>query len=159
MRAFKASTMPARAHSSAWVADRSIDFLQQRDRSQPFLLWSSFIDPHPPFSPPVPWNKLYRGTLMPLLNDDPAAVAAGRQVLRFALIFGVFNGLWLVVGNALAGAGDATAAMLINIAALWAVQLPACWLLSSVAGLGSVGIWLGMIVGSATNAVGMAWRF
>lgn len=98
-------------------------------------------------------------TVIPLLNSDPSAVAAGREVLRFALIFGVFNGLWLVLGNALAGAGDATAAMLINVAALWVVQLPACWLLSSAAGLGSLGIWLGMIIGSITNAAGMAWRF
>jgi putative MATE family efflux protein len=98
-------------------------------------------------------------TLLPMLNSDPAAVAAGRQVLRYALVFGVFNGLWLVLGNALSGAGDAAATMLINLVALWVVQLPACWLLAGAAGLGSVGIWLGMIIGSVTNAAGMAWRF
>ncbi len=60
------SQLPARLHSSAWVAERSIAFLRNRDRSRPFFLWSSFIHPHPPFSPPTPWNKLYRGPLMPL---------------------------------------------------------------------------------------------
>ena len=60
------SQLPARLHPTAWVADRSIDFLQNRDASKPFFLWSSFIHPHPPFSPPTPWNKLYRGALMPL---------------------------------------------------------------------------------------------
>lgn len=60
------SQLPARLHPTAWVADRSIDFLKRRDPSKPFFLWSSFIHPHPPFSPPTPWNKLYRGANMPL---------------------------------------------------------------------------------------------
>ena len=59
------SQLPARLHPTTWVADRSIDFLKSRDGSEPFFLWSSFIHPHPPFSPPTPWNKLYRGPNMP----------------------------------------------------------------------------------------------
>ena len=65
------SQLPARAHNSHWVADRSIQFLTDRDRSRPFLLWSSFIHPHPPFAPPVPWNKLYRAPSMPLPKRPP----------------------------------------------------------------------------------------
>jgi arylsulfatase A-like enzyme len=67
------SQLPAWAHNSHWVGDRSIEFLQNRDRSRPFFLWSSFIDPHPPFAPPVPWNKLYRGPPMPLPKRPPDA--------------------------------------------------------------------------------------
>jgi arylsulfatase len=63
--------LPAHAHNSAWVAEKSIRYLQSRDRSKPFMLWSSFIDPHPPFSPPFPWNKLYRGPSMPLPKRPP----------------------------------------------------------------------------------------
>ena len=59
------SQLPAHLHASHWVADCSIDFLASRDRSRPFFLWSSYIHPHPPFSPPTPWNKLYRGPNMP----------------------------------------------------------------------------------------------
>jgi arylsulfatase len=58
--------MPAHLHATHWVGDRSLAFLRDRDRSEPFFLFSSFIHPHPPFSPPTPWNKLYRGPLMPL---------------------------------------------------------------------------------------------
>ena len=54
------SQLPAHLHETHWVADRSIHFLQQRDRDRPFFLWSSFIKPHPPFENPTPWNKLYR---------------------------------------------------------------------------------------------------
>lgn len=58
------SQLPAQHHHAAWVADRAIDFLAQRDREQPFFLWTSFIKPHPPFEAPAPWNKLYRAADM-----------------------------------------------------------------------------------------------
>jgi len=34
-------------------------------------MFSSFIHPHPPLSPPKPWHKLYRGPKMPLPNVPP----------------------------------------------------------------------------------------
>lgn len=60
------SQLPARLHQTAWVADQSMAFLRQRDRTRPFFLKTSFIKPHPPFDPPVPWNTLYRMMDMPL---------------------------------------------------------------------------------------------
>lgn len=67
--------MPARLHNTNWVGDRAVAFIQEADASQPFFLFASFIHPHPPFSPPTPWNKLYRGPLMPLpkVPDQPEA--------------------------------------------------------------------------------------
>ncbi len=59
------SQLPAPLHHSAWVVDRSIEFLRRRDRRRPFFLWSSFIKPHPPFESPAPWHKLYRTPEMP----------------------------------------------------------------------------------------------
>jgi len=59
--------MPAEYHATHWVGDRSIAFVREQAQSeQPWLLMSSYIHPHPPFSPPTPWNKLYRAPLMPL---------------------------------------------------------------------------------------------
>ena len=60
------SQLPAEQHTTHWTADRAIQFLRDRDRSRPFFAWTSFIKPHPPFDPPVPWNKLYRAHEMPL---------------------------------------------------------------------------------------------
>lgn len=54
------SQLPAEYHPTQWVGDRSVEFLRRRDTGRPFFLVSSFIHPHPPFSPPAPWNKLYR---------------------------------------------------------------------------------------------------
>lgn len=59
------SPLPEEYHFTHWVADRSIDFLGHRDKSEPFFLWSSFIAPHPPFSPPENWIGTYPPQLMP----------------------------------------------------------------------------------------------
>jgi len=59
------SPVPEELHFSHWVADRSIDFLDNAPRDRPFLLWSSFIAPHPPFAPPSPWHRLYEPSLLP----------------------------------------------------------------------------------------------
>ena len=66
------SQLPDRLHHTRWCADRSIDFLNRRDRDRPFFLMTSFIKPHPPFESPVPWNRLYRP-----LDVDPPDVQAG----------------------------------------------------------------------------------
>ncbi|NLV74936.1 MAG: sulfatase-like hydrolase/transferase [Chloroflexi bacterium] len=57
--------MAAEHHATNWVAERSLAFLREQPADEPFFLWTSFIHPHPPFSPPTPWNKLYRAALMP----------------------------------------------------------------------------------------------
>lgn len=60
------SPLPAKHHPTQWVADRSCEWLREQGvGDQPFFLYSSFIHPHPPFSPPSPWHKLYRGPDMP----------------------------------------------------------------------------------------------
>ena len=56
------SQLPAEAHPTQWVGDRSVEFLENCDpENENVFLMSSFIHPHPPFCPPAPWNKLYRG--------------------------------------------------------------------------------------------------
>lgn len=61
------SQLPEKLHSNTWVADRSIEFLENRDTKKPFFLWSSWVKPHPPFETPMPWSRLYRMHEM----DDP----------------------------------------------------------------------------------------
>lgn len=54
------SQLPAEAHPTQWIGDRSVGFIRNHDKDKPFFLFSSFIHPHPPFCPPAPWNKLFR---------------------------------------------------------------------------------------------------
>ncbi|MBN2710806.1 MAG: sulfatase-like hydrolase/transferase [Planctomycetes bacterium] len=56
----------AASHPSQWLGDRSVDFIKENSSGQrPWMLFSSFIHPHPPFCPPKPWHKLYRAAMMP----------------------------------------------------------------------------------------------
>ena len=73
------SQLPERLRPSAWIADRAIAHLRaQKESGRPWYLFASFIHPHPPFSPPNPWHKLYRAAQMP----PAAAAAGGRRALN-----------------------------------------------------------------------------
>ena len=58
------SALPVAKHPTSWIGDRSIDFIKNRDKDRPFMLWASFGDPHHPFDCPEPWASLH----------DPATV-------------------------------------------------------------------------------------
>jgi arylsulfatase A-like enzyme len=59
------STAEERHTLTHWIAERSIEFLETRDDTRPFFLWTSFTKPHPPFDClPAYWN-LYDGVPLP----------------------------------------------------------------------------------------------
>ena len=60
------SALPAAWHSSSWLGDNTVRWLQQRDRAKPFCAWVSFPDPHQPFDCPLPWSLLHDPADMPL---------------------------------------------------------------------------------------------
>ena len=63
--------MPAWAHNSHWVADRSLEFLRDRDRVAPVSALDQLCRSPSALCPPVPWNKLYRAPSMPLPKRPP----------------------------------------------------------------------------------------
>ena len=65
-----------------WTVARSIDFLETRDPTRPFFLWTSFTKPHPPFDPPANYWALYANRTMPEpvtgeWSSDAAAMPQG----------------------------------------------------------------------------------
>jgi len=48
-----------------WTVRRTIDFIETRDTSRPFFVWTSFTKPHPPFDPCVNYWQLYANRDMP----------------------------------------------------------------------------------------------
>lgn len=75
------SQLPAKYHPTQWVGDRAATFIeQQKDGAQPWMLYASFIHPHPPFAPPWPWHKLYRSFDLPL----PHVPASWESLLTYA---------------------------------------------------------------------------
>lgn len=65
------SAVPADLHYNSWIADRSIDFIEDQTTGDPFLLFVSFPDPHHPFSPPAPYCDAFDPDDMPLPDIIP----------------------------------------------------------------------------------------
>jgi arylsulfatase len=58
------SPLPAELTVERWAAERAVEQLGVRDE-RPYFGFVSFIGPHPPFAPPVPYNRLYDPDRMP----------------------------------------------------------------------------------------------
>lgn len=76
-RGMMAWDLPEELHHSHWVAERTIANIEQAVQAdQPFFLWASFFDPHPPYVVPEPWASIYDpaemepGCLVPGELDD-----------------------------------------------------------------------------------------
>ncbi|MCC7491603.1 MAG: arylsulfatase [Fimbriimonadaceae bacterium] len=66
------SHLPEHLHPTHWTAQQSLEFLQQRDPTRPFFLFTSFARPHSPFDPPEPYFRMYDGRA----DLPPAAVGS-----------------------------------------------------------------------------------
>jgi uncharacterized sulfatase len=52
--------LPEELHYTAWTGKRTHAAIQRaRDDGQPFFIWSSYHDPHPPYAVPEPWASMY----------------------------------------------------------------------------------------------------
>jgi len=61
--------LPAEYHYTTWTGERTIAAIERANKEdRPFLIWSSYHDPHPPYMVPEPWASMY----------DPADMIPGR---------------------------------------------------------------------------------
>ena len=68
--------MPAALTGEAWLATRAVEELQSSD-ARPYFGFVSFVTPHPPIAPPVPYNRMFNPDDMPdPLLGDPAVDGA-----------------------------------------------------------------------------------
>ncbi|MEZ5344961.1 MAG: sulfatase-like hydrolase/transferase [Pyrinomonadaceae bacterium] len=52
--------LPEELHPTRWIGDKTVDAINTAAKSkEPFFIFSSFQDPHPPFAPPEPWCNRY----------------------------------------------------------------------------------------------------
>ena len=58
------SALPAEATVEAWAADRAVERIRHDD-GRPFFGFVSFVGPHPPLAPPIPFNRMYDPDRMP----------------------------------------------------------------------------------------------
>ncbi len=58
------SATPAEAGVERWAAERAIEQIRAA-ADKPYFGFVSFIGPHPPFAPPIPFNRMYDPDRMP----------------------------------------------------------------------------------------------
>ncbi|MHB8962312.1 MAG: sulfatase family protein [Saccharofermentanales bacterium] len=58
------SPFPKELKVEAFAADRAIELMDTAD-DRPWFGFVSFVGPHPPFSPPIPYNRMYNPDCMP----------------------------------------------------------------------------------------------
>lgn len=66
------NSIPPELHSSHYVGDRTIEFLENASQSgKPFFCFSSFPDPHWPIVPPLPYFDMYNHIQIPGQSTFP----------------------------------------------------------------------------------------
>ena len=102
---------------------------------------------------------IFAEPVMALFTQDPATITAGVHAIRVLALYRVLMTLGVVMDGGLTGAGDTVSPMVVNFIALWIVQLPVVWLLSTYLGWGVNGIWWGLVIGMGVQALLMTLRF
>jgi MATE family multidrug resistance protein len=88
-----------------------------------------------------------------LYTSDPQVIAVAAQLIPLAGLFQVFDGTQVTAIGALRGTGDTRTPFLVNLMGYWAIGIPVSLLLGFTAGMQTVGVWWGLVVGLAVVAV------
>ena len=52
--------IPEEFHYDNWIAERTNAMMEEyKNKDENFFLWASFLDPHPPYFAPEPWDTMY----------------------------------------------------------------------------------------------------
>lgn len=100
-----------------------------------------------------------RGMIAGLYTHDAAVLGLATQLLLYAAIFQVADGLQVGAAGALRGFKDARVPMYLNLFAYWAVAFPLAWYFGVVRALGPAAVWSGLIVGLFACAVLLSLRY
>jgi putative MATE family efflux protein len=102
---------------------------------------------------------LFAPQAMALFSEDAESVSAGVQIIRILSLGYLAFALNGVYDAAQGGAGDTVSPMIINMVALWLIQMPLAYWLPRMFGLGANGIWVALVIGWFAQAALMVWRY
>lgn len=86
-------------------------------------------------------------------TQEAAVLAVAVALIPLAGVFQIADGLQVVCGGILRGAGDTRTAMLVHAGSFWAVGIPVGYWLAHSGGVGPKGLWWGLVLGLGLCAV------
>jgi MATE family, multidrug efflux pump len=99
---------------------------------------------------------LFLGTEAP---QSAATMALAATLLLLGVSFFITDGVQAVAAGALRGLNDTRIPLLLAALSFWAVGFASSAWLGFSAGLGAVGVWIGLSLGTAVYATLLVWRF
>lgn len=102
---------------------------------------------------------LFVPQVMALFSNDAESVSVGVHIIRVLSLGYLALAFNFVFDMAQGGAGDTVSPMVINLVAVWLVQIPLAYLLSWPFGLGAEGIWFALVIGWFVQGALMIWRY
>lgn len=91
--------------------------------------------------------------------DNTEVISISAKLLLIAAFFQLFDGIQAVVLGALKGMQDVKIPTAITFVAYWLIAFPISYYLGLIAGYGSQGLWIGLLIGLAASAGLLLWRF
>jgi multidrug resistance protein, MATE family len=91
--------------------------------------------------------------------DAAAVLAYAGPLVGIAGIFQLVDGVQAIASGLLRGLKDARVPMIMALVSYWPIGFLLAWLLAFPLGVGGIGIWLGFVMGLASAAVMLCFRF
>lgn len=93
-------------------------------------------------------------------NPSSAAILAfATQLLAMAALFQMADAMQVMALGLLRGVKDTRVPMVAAAISYWVIGIPCAYLLAFKAGMGGIGLWLGLVIGLTFAAITMMWRF
>jgi multidrug resistance protein, MATE family len=102
---------------------------------------------------------LLPGPIVSLYTDDPELITGAVTLIYMAAIFQVSDGLQVSGSGALRGLKDTKVPMIVNLIAYWIIGLPLGYYIGIIRGMGTEGMWIGLIAGLTVAGILHNLRF
>ncbi len=94
-----------------------------------------------------------------MFTDNLEVIKIASSLLVVAGLFQLSDGLQAVILGALRGLQDVNIPSGLSFIAYWIIGFPVCFYLGRVAGMGTLGIWIGLLTALTSSAIMLFFRF
>ncbi len=102
---------------------------------------------------------LLKDVLPWMFTDNLEVIKIASSLLVVAGLFQLSDGLQAVILGALRGLQDVNIPSGLSFIAYWIIGFPVCFYLGRVAGMGTLGIWIGLLTALTSSAIMLFFRF